>query len=243
MPKKINLDIASVEQREQRLGTIIAWDGTTEELHKQSSYELRGQRERGAGCGGNCRLCELSGPFTQGSVCSEQMVECQAGNVRDAVLIQHAPIGCGGGQTVYNNIYRNGLVMRGYKAENLRIINTNLIESDMVFGAADKLRQSIDDAFERYQPQAIFVASSCATGIIGEDIESITDEKEAELGIPVVPLACEGFRSKHWSTGLMPRSTAFCGRLCAGTPRKNRRIWSMSSIFGARMSFRPCWRI
>ena len=201
MPKKINLDIASVEQREQRLGTIIAWDGTTEELHKQSSYELRGQRERGAGCGGNCRLCELSGPFTQGSVCSEQMVECQAGNVRDAVLIQHAPIGCGGGQTVYNNIYRNGLVMRGYKAENLRIINTNLIESDMVFGAADKLRQSIDDAFERYQPQAIFVASSCATGIIGEDIESITDEKEAELGIPVVPLACEGFRSKHWSTG------------------------------------------
>ena len=149
MPKKINLDIASVEQREQRLGTIIAWDGTTEELHKQSSYELRGQRERGAGCGGNCRLCELSGPFTQGSVCSEQMVECQAGNVRDAVLIQHAPIGCGGGQTVYNNIYRNGLVMRGYKAENLRIINTNLIESDMVFGAADKLRQSIDDAFDR----------------------------------------------------------------------------------------------
>jgi nitrogenase molybdenum-iron protein alpha chain len=61
MAKKINLDIASVEQREQRLGTIIAWDGTTEELHKQSGYELRGQRERGAGCGGNCRLCELSG--------------------------------------------------------------------------------------------------------------------------------------------------------------------------------------
>ena len=201
MPKKINLDIASVEQREQRLGTIIAWDGTTEDLHKESSYELRGQQERGTGCGGNCRLCELQGPFTQGSVCSEQMVECQAGNVRDAVLIQHAPIGCGGGQVPYNNIYRNGLVMRGFKAENIRIINTNLVESDMVFGAADKLRQSIDDAWERYQPQAIFVASSCATGIIGEDIESITDEKEAELGIPVIPLACEGFRSKHWSTG------------------------------------------
>ena len=156
MPKKINLDIASVEQREQRLGTIIAWDGTTEDLHKQSSYELRGQRERGTGCGGNCRLCELQGPFTQGSVCSEQMVECQAGNVRDAVLIQHAPIGCGGGQVPYNNIYRNGLAMRGFPVENIRIINT------------------------------IFVASSCATGIIGEDIESITDEKEAELGIPVV---------------------------------------------------------
>lgn len=221
MPKKINLDMASVEPREQRLGTIIAWDGNSEELHEQSAYELRGQKERGKkGCGGNCRLCELSGPFTQGAVCSEQMVECQAGNVRDAVLIQHSPIGCGGGQVEYNAIYRNGLAMRGYKVENIRIISTNLKESDMVFGAADKLRQSIDDAWERYKPQAIFVASSCATGIIGEDIESITDEKEAELGIPVVPLACEGFRSKHWSTGFDATQHGILRQIVRRNPQK-----------------------
>ena len=221
MPKKINLDMASVEPREQRLGTIIAWDGNSEELHEQSGYELRGQKERGRkGCGGNCRLCELSGPFTQGAVCSEQMVECQAGNVRDAVLIQHSPIGCGGGQVEYNAIYRNGLAMRGYKVENIRIISTNLKESDMVFGAADKLRQSIDDAWERYTPQAIFVASSCATGIIGEDIESITDEKEAELGIPVVPLACEGFRSKHWSTGFDATQHGILRQIVRRNPQK-----------------------
>lgn len=221
MPKKINLDMASVEPREQRLGTIIAWDGSTEELHEQSAYELRGQKEKGKkGCGGNCRLCELSGPFTQGSVCSEQMVECQAGNVRDAVLIQHAPIGCGGGQVEYNAIYRNGLAMRGYKVENIRIINTNLKESDMVFGAADKLRQTIDDAWERYKPEAIFVASSCATGIIGEDIESIADEKEAELDIPVVPLACEGFRSKHWSTGFDATQHGILRQIVRRNPQK-----------------------
>ncbi|SDF96673.1 nitrogenase molybdenum-iron protein alpha chain [Selenomonas sp. WCT3] len=221
MPKKINLDMASVEPREQRLGTIIAWDGNSEDLHEQSGYELRGQKERGRkGCGGNCRLCELSGPFTQGAVCSEQMVECQAGNVRDAVLIQHSPIGCGGGQVEYNAIYRNGLAMRGYKVENIRIISTNLKESDMVFGAADKLRQSIDDAWERYKPQAIFVASSCATGIIGEDIESITDEKEAELGIPVVPLACEGFRSKHWSTGFDATQHGILRQIVRRNPQK-----------------------
>ena len=197
MAKRINLDIAEVEPREQRLGTIIAWDGNAEELHRQSGYE-----ERGSGCRrSGCRLCEQQGPFSQGSVCSEQMVECQAGNVRDAVLIQHAPIGCGAGQVPYNSIYRNGLAMRGHKPENIRIINTNLAESDMVFGASAKLRQSIDDAWERYQPKAIFIGTSCATGIIGEDIDSIAEEKEAELGIPVIPLACEGFRSKHWSTG------------------------------------------
>ena len=43
MTKKINLDIAEVEPREQRLGTIIGWDGTTEELAKASGYEARGK--------------------------------------------------------------------------------------------------------------------------------------------------------------------------------------------------------
>lgn len=195
--KKINLNTPVVESREQRLGTIIAWDGKASDLSKESDYARRG-------CGGGqqgCRLCEIRGPFTQGSVCSEQMVECQAGNVRDAVLIQHSPIGCGAGQVIYNSIYRNGLAMRNLPVENIRIISTNLQESDMVFGGIEKLRQSIQDAWDRYEPKAIFVGSSCATGIIGDDIDSVAVEFEEKLGIPVIPLHCEGFKSKHWSTG------------------------------------------
>jgi len=229
MVKKIDLNIAEVENREQRLGTIIAWDGKASDLWKESSYQTRG-------CGGegkSCRLCELQGPFSQGSVCSEQMVECQAGNVRDAVLIQHAPIGCGAGQVPYNSIYRNGLAMRGHKVENIRIINTNLEESDMVFGAAKKLKQSIDDAVERYAPQAVFVASSCATGIIGEDIESISREKEDELGIPIIPLACEGFRSKHWSTGFDATQHGILRQLVDKNPKKEEDLVNVINLWGS----------
>ena len=186
MSKKINLNLSQVESREHRLGTIISWQGSAKELAQQSSYSRRGCGKKGRGC----NLCEVKGPFSQGSVCSEQMVECQAGNVRDAVLIQHSPIGCGGGQVPYNSIYRNGLSMRNHNVENIRIINTNLQESDMVFGASKKLRQSIDDAYERYKPKAIFIGTSCATGIIGEDIESIAHEKEEKYNIPVIPLQC-----------------------------------------------------
>lgn len=128
--RKVNLNLSQVESREHRLGTIIAWQGNAEELSKQSNYT-----QRSCGCSGKgngCKLCEIKGPFSQGSVCSEQMVECQAGNVREAVLIQHSPIGCGGGQVPYNSIYRNGLSMRNHKVESIRIINTNLQESDMV---------------------------------------------------------------------------------------------------------------
>jgi nitrogenase molybdenum-iron protein alpha chain len=231
MPKKINLDIAEVENREQRLGTIIAWSGTASELHKQSNFEARGC---GGGPGkGGCQLCELEGPFTQGSVCSEQMVECQAGHVRDAVLIQHAPIGCGAGQVPYNSIYRNGLAMRGHKVENIHCITTNLLENDLVFGASDKLRQSIDDAVARYQPKAVFLSSSCATGIIGEDMESVAKEKEEQYGIPVIPLACEGFRSKHWSTGFDAVQHGILRQIVSRHPQKQEDLINVINLWGS----------
>ena len=227
--KKINLDIPEVESREQRLGTIIAWDGKASELSKQSSYERRGC----AGGGKQCRLCEIKGPFTQGSVCSEQMVECQAGNVRDAVLIQHSPIGCAAGQVPYNSIYRNGLALRNLPVENIRIICTNLDESDMVFGGVRKLKQSIKDAFERYNPKAIFLSTSCATGIIGEDMESIASEAEKEINIPVIPLACEGFRSKHWSTGFDATQHGILRKIVRKNPKKQEDLINVINLWGS----------
>jgi len=195
----INLKTSVVESREQRLGTVIGWQGSAAQLAEQSAYA---RADCNAKCGQKARrICELRSPFTQGSVCSEQMVECQAGNVRGAVLIQHSPIGCGTGQVIYNSIYRNGLAMRGLPVESLHLISTNLMEKDMVFGGVAKLEQSIRDAWDRHHPRAIFIVTSCATGIIGDDVESVASQLEDELGIPVIPLHCEGFKSKHWSTG------------------------------------------
>ena len=46
MAKKINLDMTSVENREMRLGTIIAWDGAASELVKESDYEGRKEKKK-----------------------------------------------------------------------------------------------------------------------------------------------------------------------------------------------------
>jgi len=215
----INLKTPVVESREQRLGTIVAWDGKASDLSQESAYA------RGEGCDSKCgpkarRVCELQGPFTQGSVCSEQMVECQAGNVRDAVLIQHSPIGCGAGQVIYNSIYRNGLAIRGLPVQNLHLISTNLRERDMVYGGVDKLAQSIRDAWERHHPKAIFIATSCPTGIIGDDVASVASELEDELKIPVIPLFCEGFKSKHWSTGFDATQHGILRQIVRKNPEK-----------------------
>jgi nitrogenase molybdenum-iron protein alpha chain len=196
----INLRTAVVENREQRLGTIIGWDGKATDLASHSGFS-------DADCGSSCgsgrggKLCELQGPFTQGAGCSEQIVEYQASHVRDAVLIYHSPIGCSSGQAGTNVTYRTCLVRRGQPAIDAIGISTNLSERDMVYGGVEKLREAIHMAWERHHPNAVFIATSCATGIIGDDVESVTRECQEELGIPVVPVFCEGFKSKHWSSG------------------------------------------
>jgi nitrogenase molybdenum-iron protein alpha chain len=88
------------------------------------------------------------------------MVECQAGNVRGAVTVQHSPIGCGAGQVLYNSLYRNGLSARGLPVENLHLISTNLREKDMVYGGIEKLENSVREAKRRHNPRAIFIAGT-----------------------------------------------------------------------------------
>ena len=232
---KINLEATAVESREQRLGTVVYWGGDAKELVEQSGYSKCGKGKRG---GEGCRMCEAKGPFTQGSVCSEQMVECQAGNVREAVLIQHSPIGCGVSQSFYNNIYRVGLASRNLPVENLKMSCTNLTEGDMVFGGLEKLRLTIEDVYERHKPKAIFIGTSCATGIIGDDVDSVTAEYTEKLGIPVIPLHCEGFRSKHWSTGFDATQHGILRQIVTKDPVKKQEdlvnvinLWG-SDVFG-----------
>lgn len=131
-------------------------------------------------------------------MCANAIVECQIGNLTDFILIQHSTIGCAADNAWFNLAFKMGLTRLHKPVQNLRIFCTNLLEKDMVFGASDKLRQAIREAKERFSPKAIFISMACATAIIDEDIDSITDEMEPEVGVPVIPLHCEGFRSKHW---------------------------------------------
>lgn len=232
--KRINLDLEYVENREKRLGTIIAWDGAASGLIEQSNYQARALKK--GGCTGNkgagCKLCELKMPFNQQTMCTQSIVACQVGNIPDAILIEHSSIGCSAAHPRFNVGYKMGLIRRGKKVENIQIISTNLLEKDMVFGATDRLKQSIKDAFERFNPKSIFISTSCATAIIGEDIESVASEAEKELGIPVIPLSCEGFRSKHWSTGFDISQHGILRHIVNKNPKKQNDLINIIALWG-----------
>ena len=237
MAKNIRLDLETVENREMRLGSIISWDGKASELVELSRYEERALRHQG-GCPGagkngeGCRLCELNMPFNQQSMCANSIAACQAGNLRDCVLIQHSPVGCTARNPEFNLAFRNGLERRGIKPRNINIMTTNLLENDMVFGASEKLKKAAREAFERYNPKAIFFSMSCSTAIIGEDLGSIASEMEDELGIPVAPMQCEGFRSKHWSTGFDIAQHAVLRHIVKKNPKKQPDLINIVALWG-----------
>ena len=121
-------------------------------------------------------------------MCAEQIAVTNATIIKDAVVIQHSPIGCAASQSFTSRYSRDLAARRGWKPEDPKSICTNLGERDMVFGGVERLAGAIREAYQRHRPRVIFVATSCATGIIGDDVDGTARQLEEEIGVPVVPL-------------------------------------------------------
>jgi nitrogenase molybdenum-iron protein alpha chain len=225
---KINLDASETISRDQRLGTIVAWDGSASELSNASEYAA------GCGaCGSGKKLCEMSGPFSQGSSCTESAVNSQVSSLRDAVLVSHAPIGCSASSVRDNANMRKGRAMQNLPSRNIVGVSSNLNENDMVFGGLARLEQSVRDAHQRYNPRAIFITSSCPTAIIGDDIDSVAASLTKELGVQVIPLQCEGFKSKHWSSGFDVIQHGVLRQLVKRNPVKENDLVNIVHLWGS----------
>ena len=181
----INISLPEAETRDHRLGTVITYHGTASDLVSKSKGRELNNRSR----------C-----YSQCSDCAQGCAETTTYLIKGAATVVHSPIGC------LNPITANigGEIVtkaRGLEPQKANVICTNISEEDTVYGGARKIREAVLEAYDRFHPTTIFVHSSCAAGIIGDDIESEADELQEELGIPVVPVYCEGFKSKTWASG------------------------------------------
>lgn len=183
---KINLSVPEVQIREIRINSITGYQG--------SAKELVGKR----GCG----LKDRSRSFSQCLGCATSKAACMTILIQDGAVISHGPVGCASCLHEFAFTYRVNSPLRGIDRPTPRhIFSTNLNEKDTVYGGNIKLAKTIREVYERTRANAIFVLTTCAAAIIGDDVESICGEAEEELGIPVVAIFCEGFRSKVWTTG------------------------------------------
>ncbi|MCM1507701.1 MAG: nitrogenase [Ruminococcus flavefaciens] len=181
----INLDSSNVATRENRIGSITGYIGTLSDLAEQS------------GCGTlkGCSRC-----FSQSSTCLSSCALGQLSAIRDVAIIHHGPAGCSVASAGAYYLDKVMAKKRGV-TNNTVYVGTDMNEKDTIFGSAEALRRIILEVNKRYSPKAIFVTSSCATGIIGEDIDSVVDDLKDEIDVPIVAVHCEGFKSRIWATG------------------------------------------
>ncbi len=182
----INIDNIEAATRENRLGAITGYRGTIKDMVGKASCCSLKNRER----------C-----FSQTSACSLGCAQGYLSGIIDAAIVNHAPIGCASDAVYGNTVNKWGEKVRGWKHRNINFISTNMTEEDTVFGAADKLKEAIREAYRRFKPKAVFITTSCVSGVIGEDIKSILDELKEEIPAVLAPVFCEGFKSKVWASG------------------------------------------
>jgi len=181
----IDIKKSEVETRDNRLGAVLAFHGKASTLQKDSSKRAVKEDQR---------------IYSQCSDCSQGCAEVLSYMIRDAAVVVHSPLGCLSPVSIYERVEASSKV-RGVEAPKIQVISTNIGIDSTVYGGVKILREAILEAYKRFNPKAILIHSSCAAGIIGDDIESVVDELEEELGIPLVPIYCEGFKSKTWTSG------------------------------------------
>lgn len=167
--------------REDRLGAWNAFGGTCAELSRQAKQ--------------GCLNCNQRS-FTQTQGCQLILSLAILGTIRDSVIIVHGPIGCGGGNIAVANGVKTFQRLRDPDARGLIWLNTNLDETDVIKGGEEKLRAAILHADHEFSPSAIIVVNSCTPGIIGDDIDGVAEQLKTEIGAAIVPVHCEGFKTR-----------------------------------------------
>jgi nitrogenase molybdenum-iron protein alpha chain len=204
----VNLEVPTVGTRETRLGSITGYCGELSDLVHQSRCGTLQDRER----------C-----FSQSSTCNAGCALGQLAGIRDVAVITHAPAGCtspAAGVEVMNN----QLAAKRGVTNSTVFIGTDMDERDTIFGAVGTLREIVLEVYERYHPKAIFIGTSCATGIIGEDVDSVIDALKEELPVPIAAVHCEGFKSRIWASGFDAGDHAVMTALVKPPQRKSNKI-------------------
>jgi nitrogenase molybdenum-iron protein alpha chain len=181
----INLKVSTVGTRETRLGSITGYSGDLHDLANQSRCGTIKDRER----------C-----FSQSSTCLSGCALGTLSGIRDIAIINHAPSGCTATAAGVDVLTSQLAIKRGVTTSTV-FIGTDMNEQDTVFGATASLKEIVLETYKRYKPKAIFIGTSCVTGIIGEDVDSVVEELRQEIPVPIAPVHCEGFKSRIWASG------------------------------------------
>jgi len=172
--------------RETRIGVCSAFCGSCAELNEGIS----------TGC------AQLQGrKFAQSGGCQLNLAMGIVSSFTNVVMVIHSPLGCGSGNLATGGMRKTMRASKGKKDEEFIWLHTNLDANDVVQGGMDKLRRTVLYAEKQYHPEAIIIVNGCVPGIIGDDIDSVVSELNGLVSAKIVPVHCEGFKSRYVASG------------------------------------------
>jgi len=195
----------TAKTREKRLQTLSAYLGEVHPLLQDLGQDDVSQRIR---------------TFSQSSYDEIIYILRLLNKIEDAVTVIHAPRGCGAAQ----------LYLNAAKLNRSRWAVTNLDERDTILGADTKLRETVHALYRRYRPSLVFIVATPAVAINNDDIQSVADELGEELGIKVVPVYSDGFKSKSALTGYDVALHALLKYLVVKKPEGRGRYLNLISV-------------
>ena len=94
------------------------------------------------------------------------------------VIVVHGPAGC------------CFMASRSIEEAGVRVVTSGITDNDLVFGAAEPLIETLKMVKEKFNPKTVAVIGTCASMIIGEDLEAAI--RRADLGCTVFSVDCHG---------------------------------------------------
>jgi nitrogenase molybdenum-iron protein alpha/beta subunit len=101
---------------------------------------------------------------------------------------------------------------------------TNLNERDTILGADGVLARTLRQLHQRHRPWAIVIVATPVVAINNDDIQAVAEELSDDLGIPVIELRTDGFRSRVAATGIDIAAQAIAALVVPGGARRNSLI-------------------
>lgn len=185
------LDGKSAPGREDRLKANTAFGGTCS--------QMRNSARNGCFPDGGC--LNLAGRrFAQTQGCQFTLSLATLNTLRNAVIVMHSPIGCGACSISNVGVNKSYKQLRDPLATGIIWLNTNLDEVDVINGGEKKLRETVLFADQEYRPETIIVANGCVPALIGDDVDSILSDLQTQTSAILVPIHCEGFKTKVMAT-------------------------------------------
>lgn len=138
--------------------------------------------------------------FQQSTACQMSLTLQMAGTIPGAAILMHGPVGCGSQLHSIDPPVRRGLARRGKTPAPLQWFTTNLEEPDVIGGGEQKLRTAITDIDRLHRPEIIFIVSTCAPNIIGDDVDEVVRNAQPQVSARLVALHCPGFKTKIVAT-------------------------------------------